>query len=150
MCGLLEHEPCTNASYYLYHSEDYSCVEFPKESCKSTDFDSLLPGDRFIVELSSDSGPGLGVKASFPAQYSFSADAVVSEKVECAAVIEITVVEGKIQPVEGVDFSELYADEAIGEDGVYVPLESLTKGYATISAKEKGLARAIYTYNPRA
>ena len=152
MCALLEREPepCASASYYLYHSENYPCVEFPKEACKNTDFDSLLPGDRVIVELSSESGPGVGLKDSFPAQYAFSAAAVVSESVEYALIIEVSLSDGEIRPVDGIDFSKLYTDDAIDEDGTYVPLESLSKAYATISAKEKGLARAIYTHNPRA
>lgn len=136
--------------YDRFHIEEDLCgFEFPTHIFKTTDFSSLLPGDRFEAEWEAEE-KGYRTVETCPAILEIYPKAVLFEKVTKASVVKVAVVEGEIQPIDGVRFDTLFQSKAINESGEYVPLESITEGYATISTKREGCARAIYTYNPRA
>ena len=110
--------------------------------------DSLLPGD--YVTLASDTSQIL-VPASIGAYpYPAQGDEFFLYDILYAEVVEITFDQG-VPKGEGLSFDamNLKEDYAYTKDLTPVPFAELEKGYAMVSAKEKGKVRAIYVENPR-
>lgn len=133
------------SSNYLLGSSFFPTSIFP-----SFDFSSLLPGDTFIGEYYDEIEEYGWAPLVYPGDFLHGKEiTVLSTKVEHASIIEIAIHDGVIDPIDNIDFTNLFLKYAIGEDARIVELSSITKGYATISASHPNLARAIYTYNPR-